>query len=145
MAPCLTIIGFQLRTFGTVPANHRDRACPWPERWACHLTGVQRPAKRHAAMIRQSRHQFCLPSQIQGSCGYGPESVQKRRQRTALHIVTEQSTRAHLTTKVLNLDRAAFESHREAALELIFGSAELFWGYGTIQQKCKLVYEVRKN
>lgn len=33
--------------------------------------------------------------------------------------------RAHLTTKVLNLDRAALESHREAALELIFGSTLL--------------------
>jgi hypothetical protein len=59
--------------------------------------------------------------------------------------LAEQSARAHLMTKVLNLDRAAFESHREAALELIFGSAELFWGYGAIQQKCELVYEVRKD
>jgi hypothetical protein len=48
---------------------------------------------------------------------------------------------AHLTTKVLNLDRVASESHHEAALELIFGSAELFWRYGAIQQKCELVYE----
>jgi hypothetical protein len=62
----------------------------------------------------------------------------------ALHPSLNKS-RAHLTTKVLNLDRAAFESHRETALELIFGSAELFWGYGAIQQKCELVYEVRKD
>ena len=70
--------------------------------------------------------------------------MQKHRQRAALHLSLDKA-RAHLTTKVLNLDRAAFESHGEAALELIFGSAELFWGYGAIQQKCELVYEVRRN
>jgi hypothetical protein len=31
---------------------------------------------------------------------------------------------AHLATEVLNLDRAAFESHREAALELVLCSVE---------------------
>ena len=34
------------------------------------------------------------------------------------------NTHAHLTTEVLNLDRAAFESHREAALELVLCSVE---------------------
>jgi hypothetical protein len=67
------------------------------------------------------------------------------RQRTALHLSLNKARAAHLTTEVLNLDRAAFESHREAALELVFGSAELFWGYGAIQQKCELVYKVREN
>jgi hypothetical protein len=65
-------------------------------------------------------------------------------QRTALHVSLNKA-RAHLTTEVLNLDRAALESHREAALELVFGSAELFWGYDAIQQKCELVYEVGKD
>ena len=68
----------------------------------------------------------------------------KRTVNAALHLSLNQA-RAHLTTKVLDLYRAAFESHRETALELIFGSAELFWGYGAIQQKCELVYEVRKD
>jgi hypothetical protein len=36
----------------------------------------------------------------------------------ALHLSLIK-VRAHLTAKVLNLDRAAFESHRETALELI--------------------------
>jgi hypothetical protein len=71
-------------------------------------------------------------------------SCKKHRQRTALRVSLNKA-RAHLTTEVLNLDRAALESHREAALELVFGSAELFWGYDAIQQKCELVYEVGKD
>jgi hypothetical protein len=59
--------------------------------------------------------------------------VQKHHQRTALHAPLN-NTHAHLTTEVFDLDRAAFESHCEAALELIFGSAELFRGHGAIQQ-----------
>ena len=70
--------------------------------------------------------------------------MQIHRQHTVLHLSLNK-THAHLATEVLNLDRAAFESHREAALELIFGSAELFCGYGAIQQKRELVYEVRKD
>jgi hypothetical protein len=45
----------------------------------------------------------------------------------------EQTWHAHLTSEVLNLDGAAFESHCEAALELVLCSAELFWGHGAIQ------------
>jgi hypothetical protein len=55
------------------------------------------------------------------------------------------NTHAHLTTEVLDLNRAAFESHREAALELVLCSTELFWRHGAIQQQCELMYEVGKD
>ena len=38
------------------------------------------------------------------------------------------NTHVHLMTEVLNLDRAAFESHREAALERVLCSVEFLWG-----------------
>jgi hypothetical protein len=55
------------------------------------------------------------------------------------------NTYAHLTTEVLNLDRTAFESHHEAALELVLCSVEFLWGHWTMQQKCELMYKMRKD
>jgi hypothetical protein len=56
------IMRFLRRTFGTASANHLDRACPWLERWAFHLSGAQRSATRLAGTTRESRHRSYQPS-----------------------------------------------------------------------------------
>lgn len=74
-------------------------------------------------MTRVLQHQSCPPSPISESCGYVPAARQIIL--SILHICHRDRLRAHLATEVLNLDRAALEGHREAALQLIFCSAEL--------------------
>lgn len=64
---------------------------------------------------------------------------------SSLVQVSLNNTHAHLATKVLNLDRAALKGHCEAALKLVFCSAELIWGHNAVQQERELMYEVWKD